>query len=171
MQGNRDSVSAEFGELRAYLIAKLMWDPDMDFDAAMREFLYYYYGPGCANIEEYISRIEAKRQDFFRIGSPREEFVKLNVFDLAQAEAWFDACEEQTLDAGQIEHVQRSRLQVTWYKSVFKKAEFSFFNPKRAEENRKLHEALLRYGISHLQESNSMVEEPDYHKTPDSWTK
>jgi len=171
MQGNRDSVSAEFGELRAYLIAKLMWDPDMDFDTATREFLYYYYGPGYTNMEEYIRRIEAKRQDFFRIGSPREEFVKLNAFDLAQAEAWFDACEEQTRDAGQLEHVQRSRLQVTWYKSVFKKAEFSFLNPKRAEKNRKLHEALLRCGISHLQESNSMVEQPDYRKTPDSWTK
>ena len=171
MQGNRDSVSAEFGELRAYLIAKLMWDPDMDFDAATREFLYYYYGPGYTNMEEYIRRIEAKRQDFFRIGSLREEFVKLNVFDLAQAEAWFDACEALTLDADQLEHVQRSRLQVIWYKSVFKKAEFSFLNPKRAEENRKLHEALLHHGISHLQESNSMVEQPDYRKTPDSWTK
>ena len=29
-QGNGESPSGEFGELRAYLITKLMWNPDLD---------------------------------------------------------------------------------------------------------------------------------------------
>jgi len=169
MQGNRDSKSAEFGELRAYLIAKLMWDPYMDFDKAMQEFLYYYYGPGCSNIEEYIKLIEANRREFFRVGSEKMEFVDLNVFDLAQAEAWFDACEAQTLDTAQLEHVQRSRLQVSWYKSAHLKAEFFPLNPGRVAENRKLHENLLKHNITYLHEASPMLEKPNYYKTAASW--
>ena len=48
-QGNLQARSGEFGELRAYLLAKLLWNPDMErqeYDALMDEFLRDYYGPG-----------------------------------------------------------------------------------------------------------------------------
>jgi hypothetical protein len=44
----------EFGELRAYLIAKLLWDPGADTDALMKDFLAGYYGAAADYIGKYI---------------------------------------------------------------------------------------------------------------------
>ncbi len=56
-QGNYQSLSGEFGELRGYLLAKLLWNPDMteaEYYAHMDEFLRDYYGAGWKYIREYI---------------------------------------------------------------------------------------------------------------------
>lgn len=56
-QGNYQSLSGEFGELRGYLLAKLLWDPDMTeaaYYAHMDEFLRDYYGAGWRYVREYI---------------------------------------------------------------------------------------------------------------------
>ena len=56
-QGNYQSLSGEFGELRGYLLAKLLWDPDMteaEYYAHMDEFLRDYYGAGWKYVREYI---------------------------------------------------------------------------------------------------------------------
>ena len=56
-QGNYQSLSGEFGELRGYLLAKLLWNPDMTeaaYYAHMDEFLRDYYGAGWQYIREYI---------------------------------------------------------------------------------------------------------------------
>ena len=57
-QGNYQSLSGEFGELRGYLLAKLLWNPDMteaEYYALMDEFLRDYYGAGWQYIREYIN--------------------------------------------------------------------------------------------------------------------
>lgn len=58
-QGNGQGVSGEFGELRAYLLAKLMWDPYMSeekYYSLMDEFLEGYYGAGWKNIRAFIDK-------------------------------------------------------------------------------------------------------------------
>jgi hypothetical protein len=52
-QGNRET-GGEFAELRAYMISKLLWDPNLDFNAVMNEFLSGYYGKASKDIREYI---------------------------------------------------------------------------------------------------------------------
>ena len=58
-QGNSQGVSGEFGELRAYLLAKLMCDPYMtkeEYSNHMNEFLAAYYGAGWENIRAFIDK-------------------------------------------------------------------------------------------------------------------
>ena len=58
-QGNGQGVSGEFGELRAYLLAKLMWNPymsDEEYYTAMDEFLEAYYGKGWKHIRKFIDK-------------------------------------------------------------------------------------------------------------------
>ncbi len=44
----------EFSELKAYLIAKLLWDPYMDIDSVTNDFLTGYYGDAGIYIKQYI---------------------------------------------------------------------------------------------------------------------
>ena len=52
-QGTGGNIS-EFYELRQYLIAKLLWNPDADVKALMDNFLNGYYGQAANYIREYI---------------------------------------------------------------------------------------------------------------------
>lgn len=55
-QGNRE-VGGEFAELRAYLISKLLWNPDDNVDTLMNDFLGGYYGAAWKPIRQYIDRM------------------------------------------------------------------------------------------------------------------
>ena len=44
----------EFGELRTYMIAKLLWNPDVDINRVMDDFLNGYYGAAGSFIRRYI---------------------------------------------------------------------------------------------------------------------
>ena len=58
----------EFGHLRAYLITKLMWDPNADPNAIINDFLEGYYGNAAAPIRNYIDRMrQALLNDNFRL--------------------------------------------------------------------------------------------------------
>ena len=54
-QGNNFTLGGEFQNLRAYLIAKLLWDSDFDVEKGIREFTDAYYGPAGPYIREYIN--------------------------------------------------------------------------------------------------------------------
>lgn len=64
----------EFKELRLYLIAKLLWDPDINVDSVMNDFLSGYYGKAGAPIREYIDTmhdaLEASGEDLLIYGFP-----------------------------------------------------------------------------------------------------
>jgi len=61
-QGNYNSRGGEFVELRSYLLARSLWDPDCDWQKEMDEFLVAYYGPAAAPIRQYIDMLHEKVQ-------------------------------------------------------------------------------------------------------------
>jgi hypothetical protein len=48
-----DSPTSDFDELHTWLLSKLMWNPDQDDRALIREFLDGYYGPAGRALAEY----------------------------------------------------------------------------------------------------------------------
>jgi hypothetical protein len=54
-QQGSGTQQSEFHELRSYLIAKLLWDPDRDIEQLIDEFVYGFYGPAAPFIREYIT--------------------------------------------------------------------------------------------------------------------
>lgn len=58
-QGDYQTRTCELKELRAYLVSKLLWDPDEDVEAIIREFTDGYYGPAGRYIREYIDYADA----------------------------------------------------------------------------------------------------------------
>ncbi len=52
-QGSGQALS-EFVELRSYLIAKLLWNTELDPQEIIKDFLYGYYGAAAPYLGEYI---------------------------------------------------------------------------------------------------------------------
>ena len=55
-QGSSRSLS-EFVDLRSYIIAKLLWNPELDPKEIQSDFIYGYYGDAAPYISEYIGMI------------------------------------------------------------------------------------------------------------------
>ena len=53
-QGTYDTPDSELAALKAYLIARFLWNPQYDKNVAMNEFLDAYYGPAATAIRQYI---------------------------------------------------------------------------------------------------------------------
>jgi hypothetical protein len=51
------NAGSEFAELRTYLLAKILWNPNCDAGALMDDFLQGYYGPAATPIRKYIDAL------------------------------------------------------------------------------------------------------------------
>ena len=56
-QGAYTSNGAEMAELRAWVLAKLLWDPTLDGQELIDEFIAGYYGPASPHIKDYLKII------------------------------------------------------------------------------------------------------------------
>ena len=115
-EGNFNSpMSGEFGELRCYLLAKLMMNPYMsttEYYQHMDEFLAAYYGAGWRYLRAFIdytcmeassNHMKIYDAPFLIIGQDRYEAIADNI------DNWWNKAEE--LAEERLEAVQRSWLQ------------------------------------------------------------
>lgn len=49
-------VNCDYGEFKAYLISKWMWNPELDFDALAEKFVAGHYGAAAPHAREYLRR-------------------------------------------------------------------------------------------------------------------
>lgn len=163
-EGNYQSVSGEFGELRGYLLAKLMWDPmmsEVEYQNHMNEFLQAYYGNGWRYVRAYIDLMcgLAKQRHMRIYDAP---FVIIDKQDYesicSAAEAWWD--EAERLAGDRLEAVKRSHLQWTYLSLAIKpdaqKAE-AFYRDVNARE------------IRWSEPMNTIPEEQDFSDSPVKW--
>jgi hypothetical protein len=114
-QGNRE-VGGEFAALRAYLISKLLWNPDADVDQLMDDFLRGYYGAAAPAIRQYIDLMRSALRDAGKplriFGTPNEAAGSYLTPDLiARYEAIFDDAEKAVATEPQtLERVRIARL-------------------------------------------------------------
>ncbi|MEO5600447.1 MAG: DUF4838 domain-containing protein [Cyclobacteriaceae bacterium] len=114
-QGNRE-VGGEFAELRAYLISKLLWDPYLNVDTLMGDFLQGYYGAAALPIRMYIDEMRSallKAGKPLRIfGTPMEaETSYLTPQLMVRYEALFDEAEAKVAALPEVlERVKIARL-------------------------------------------------------------
>jgi hypothetical protein len=111
-QGNRE-VGGEFSELRAYLISKLMWNPEINVDSVMNDFLSGYYGPAGKFIRTYIDEMKAaliqSKKPLRIFGSPNEAASSyLTPALLKRYNELFDAAEKSVV--GMPDVLERVRI-------------------------------------------------------------
>ncbi|WP_297983039.1 DUF4838 domain-containing protein [uncultured Chryseobacterium sp.] len=59
LQGS-GAQKSEFNELKCYLIAKLLWNPDINIQQVQNEFIDAYYGAGAPEIKQYIAAMQTE---------------------------------------------------------------------------------------------------------------
>lgn len=95
---------SELFELRSYITAQLLWDPDQDFDALLKDFLEGYYKAAAPYINAYITTIHnaLKADDnffLFLYGDPSQAFdVYLDPSLLEKYAQYFDQAEKAVAD-------------------------------------------------------------------------
>ena len=179
-QGNSQGVSGEFGELRAYLLAKLMCDPYMseeEYYTHMDEFLKAYYGEGWENIRAFIDKTsELAANGGFKINKGDESvggavcgqgiydhpLTVITREEYLDNEAYFDELWNQALAlAGdRVEYVKRSMMQ--WRLTKL------YLHPN-AEEAQKLIDDAKAAGVVWKEGNPNVLPESDLSLSPQFW--
>jgi hypothetical protein len=154
-QGNYSSGGrGEMEPLRAYLLAKLLWNPEADVQRHTDEFLNAYYGKAAGQIREYIALTHRRVQP---------EGVHAHIFDrptakyltdelLGQAENLFDEAERLAENADVRFRVQTARLPI-WY---VKLATNRVSGDDRSAMLNRFITVAREAGISHVSEARSL---------------
>lgn len=120
-QGNRE-VGGEFAELRGYLISKLMWNPYVNADSLMNDFLNGYYGAAGGYIRSYIDEMKTALLQSGKplriFGGPNEASISyLTPSLMTRYNELFDAAERSVFtDAELLERVRIARLPIQFAK-------------------------------------------------------
>ncbi len=96
-EGAYQSYGSEMQEMRAWVLAQLMWNPQQDDQALIREFLNGYYGPDAGPIIwQYMQLLNDASQGYYlACGTPTDvPFLKFKT--LAQAEKLWQQAEQST---------------------------------------------------------------------------
>jgi hypothetical protein len=106
----------DFAEMRTWLVAKLMWNPQADTDSLMQVFLNGYYGEAAPYLYRYIKMMEGallgSGQRLWIYDSPvTHKHGMLKPELMRRYNALFDKAEAATAnDSVRLARVQRSRL-------------------------------------------------------------
>ncbi len=99
-QGAYHSYGAEFAPLRSWVIAKLLWNPDLDDGALIEEFVNGYYGAAAPPIMEYITLLHDTADEWggymHYAQQPNAPFLTLDL--LVEAERLFTQAEALVAD-------------------------------------------------------------------------
>jgi len=176
-QGNRE-VGGEFAELRAYLISKLLWDPYINVDTTMGDFLKGYYGAAALPIRKYIDEMRAallhSGQPLKIFGSPMDaETSYLSAELIARYQSLFDEAEAKVADNPEVlERVRIARLPLEY--AIMEQAKKHFAGESgvfrkvndrwvaRADIRAKINpftDLLIRQGVTQVKEWSTSPEE------------
>ncbi len=189
--------NGEFAELRSYMLARLMWNPDADIDKLMYDFCKAYYGDGAQGIVDFINYIDENNGGYsvelsnwwitpfpnnidisngMRIYTPvtSPATLKADENDIKAIDKMWQTALDGAETEQQRENVERSMLCWRYWKSCCKCGEFStdFKNKQtRIEESKKLYEDFVRFGIKRLAENpkSILTQNPDFEKTAEMW--
>ena len=85
-QGADYGRHADFAELKAWLLAKWMWNPELPLEDLLDDFMTGYYGAGAPYVRKYLDELHRHQQDYSRSGGH-----PLKIFDTVENPALSDA--------------------------------------------------------------------------------
>jgi len=123
-QGISGMAGGEFAELRSYLLARCLWEPECDWQEVVNEFLDVYYGAAAPSIRAYIDLLHEQVANS-NIHSQRAQptaFLTRAVVD--RADQLFDTAAAAVADdPALLLRVKKERLGITLTK-IYRHEEF-----------------------------------------------
>ncbi|MBI2947701.1 MAG: DUF4838 domain-containing protein [Verrucomicrobia bacterium] len=159
-QGNYSSGgNGEMGPLRAYVLAKLLWNPETDVRRHAEEFLQAYYGKAAWRLHDYLEHmhrsVREKGYHAHIFEAPTMPYLSSEIME--EAERILNEAEDLGEDETIRFRVQVARLPVWYVKLATKRV----VGDQRTELLQKFLAVARKAGISNISES----------KTLDAWAK
>ena len=153
-QGAHTAFGTEFAELKAYVIAKLLWDPDLDLNRLIDEFLHLYYGNSADSIKAYIQLLERQvdaLEDFHMgcFAPPHPSYFTPELLD--QADALLAAALELADDDQIRERVAVVAMQIKYVRMILLNEQVKAMRSSFLDEAAKL-------GITRITELRPLAE-------------
>ena len=129
-QGNyQEGKNGEFGELRSYILAKLLWDPYTDIEVHINEFLEGYYGKASPYVKEYIDILHEKvspaNNHFNLVVNAGDLYASLiKDSDIEHMNSLWDKAKDEADNDGVLDRVKRSELSYRFYKLTARRGEY-----------------------------------------------
>ncbi len=101
-EGAYESYGAEMAEMRAWVLAQLLWNPRQDDKALIREFLNGYYGAAGQPLMKYLEFMQTASQGFNLTCYANTDAPFLHFKPLAQAEGIWRAAETKVADNDEV---------------------------------------------------------------------
>lgn len=165
-QGGYQSPGGEFQELRSWVLAKLLWDPQADAQRLIDEFLTGYYGSAGPFIRRYIDQMHdavEREGDFLNCYSPVTAAF-LNPVTVGEADRLWEAAEQAAVavgDEGLLQRVRVGRLPVQYVMMRRERAWSRDVTPwepvlRGSALRQRFFAVAERAGITHISEPGSM---------------
>lgn len=144
-----EQCDGEFGELRSYLLSKLMQNPYIDYDACMNEFLHAYYGKGYVYIRQFIDMTidkAVRKGSHLKIYDHMEETLDFSRDDIEKANILWEKAKAEAQSDEQLNNIRRSEICWRYWKG---------YNAFDKNETDKLIEDIKSFGVTMVSESDT----------------
>lgn len=179
-------VAGEFHELRTYLVAKLMWDPDTDVQRHIREFCAAYYGAAAEDIVEFIYEFEKSVKGYKPLaasschmtcqdgGESLEHNTALTELEIKRLDRLIKRAQAKDLSEDEARHLQGVAISYRFFKCATFSGEFNWlsFKNEPISETQRLYSDMRDYGIGFLSEGGGhplMDDMPNCTVRPTWW--
>lgn len=158
----------EFAELKSYLLAKLSWNPNVDANAVIKDFLNGYYGAGGKYIGEYIELLVDKvTKDNIHLSiwdEPAAAFLTPEI--IAKADELFAEAKEAAAETSDVfERINKAHLSIEYVKLMQPIMRKEFTDKEKALNELDAFAAKCKgYGLTRFEEWNPMDITRDHFK-------
>lgn len=163
----------EFEELRAYLLAKLLWNPSADVEYHMDEFLSAYYGEKSAPfIKQYIELLTNKYMKTGHMFSFDWHYqgVILMPWEVRKCNGFWESAIKNAGNDAQKSNILRSQLSYRFYKANLLMSEFAPWRLiGRVKENEKLYNDIVAAGITRVDPYIPLPTPSNFFLLPIDW--
>lgn len=159
------TLGTDFAELRAYMLGKLMWNPDLNADSLMRTFMKGYYGAAATPIYRYQQMLTgallASGTPLWIYDSPITHKNGMLNANLRKAyNELFDEAEKAVAaDSALLAHVRIARLPLRYSELEIARTESGGDKAAVARQLADFQRTSAMYGVPTLNERNNKVDD------------
>jgi hypothetical protein len=157
-------MKGEFSELKCYLVAKLLWDADIDDNKIIEQFLKDFYGPGAPFLSSYLKLMqqEVTKANIILRMSDSPDMHQGDYLSAANRAAYrnlFQQAEKATLNSIYYDRVVKERLALDYAEIKIETANPTISKSAFAEKTARFLNDTRKYNISVINEAHQPPQE------------